>query len=288
MKIDEAFQVTRVRTGTLCAQLDCDTAPDTLDDALADAGYLRLDLGSAPGPIVEITPVEDGWGKDPGHRASAARMALALSHVIHAEYQPSPRRMQTMIEAVLGAVNTDFLGEHLVMVIAAYTAQNDPGLRLLESGSMYDPAPTDQARIAYNTIRIGSIVSDVALERVIAVGGNINGWHSLIEGNMRVDEPVVRMKRHDAADYEVLGVDPQLAEIISWIRANPDIDVPQFELYAKFIGIDARTAGLGIRKIMAERPQLIESGGPSSTMKSSSSGFSGPARSANSSADGEE
>lgn len=261
----KAFQITRARTEDLCAQLDCEPVSEEMDDALADAGYARLDHGSDPGPVALITPYVDAIGKDPGHRASATTLALAMSHVIHAETKPPRERFYAMVEKVLEEITTDALGEHLVSAIASYAASRDPGLHLLNAARIHDPAPVTQAKITFDAIRIGNVVSDIALERVIAVGAEIAGWQSLVEGNIRLDEPIVRLKRHDASDYESKGIPPQLAELIAWIRANPTVDVDTFENYAQFIGVDPREAGMDIQQLMRDRPQLIENGGPSST-----------------------
>jgi len=80
-------------------------------------------------------------------------------------------------------------------------------------------------------------------------------------GNIRVEEPIVRMRRHDAADYERHGIEPQIAELMAWIRANPEIEVDEFVRYAQFVGVEPKDAGIRIAAVLSNFPMLTHGGG---------------------------
>lgn len=290
MNNDHAFRITTAPTIALCGQLDCRPEADDLDDALADAGYARLDHGLSPGPNVAFLAMDNPPGRDPGHRAAALRLALSLCHIVHADGPPSLKRLELAAERVLEAAPTDPVGEGLVFAVMAYAAKRDPGSRMLDISEPFNPPAEMQAKIAHEIARHAGVITDVAIERAIAVGGNIPGWTALFMGNIRVEEPVVRVKRHDAEDFTRFGIEAPVAELIAWVKAHPDVTVKQFEKYANAVGVDPWDAEDRIRKglqiakeEMAKLPSHVagyitdEGGGPSSNRMSSSSGLTGPA-----------
>ena len=290
MNNEHAFRITTAPTLALCAQLDCRLEADDLDDALADAGYARLDHGLSPGNNVAFLAMDNPPGRDPGHRAAALRLALALSHIVHADGPPSLERLKLAAERVLDAVPTDPIGEELVFAVMAYAAKRDPGLRMLECTQPFNPPAEMQARIVHELARHAGVITDVAIERAIAVGENIPGWKALFMGNIRVEEPVIRVKRHDAEDFTRFGIEEPVAELMAWVKAHPDVSVKQFEKYANAVGVDPWDAEDRIRKAlqiakeeMAKLPSHAAGyitdygGGPSSMIMSSSSGLTGPA-----------
>lgn len=277
---DDAFRITTVPTRDLCVRLDCEPNTESLDGALADAGYVRLDHGLAPTTHTAITPCDPPAGLDPGHRAQAIALATNLFHIVHADGRPEPERLRYAAQIALETIDTDPIGEYIVGALAAYAVAKDPGMRDFVVDDPFAAAPAALARSAYEVARNRNVVTDVALERAASIGSGIPGWNELLMRNIRVEEPVVRVRRHDASDYEALGIEPPLAELMAWIRANPDVEVPDFISYAGFVGIDPREAGVrienalsGVQSITDARsagaddvgPQTNDSGGPSSS-----------------------
>ncbi len=290
MKNNHAFRITTAPTLALCAQLDCRLDADDLDDALADAGYARLDHGLSPGRNIAFLAMDHPPGRDPGHRAAALRLALALSHIVHADGPPSLPRLELAAERVLDAAHTDPVGEELVYAVMAYAAKRDPGSRMFDVSEPFNPPAEIQAKIAHEIARHAGVITDVAIERAILLGENIPGWKALFMANIRIEEPVVRVKRHDAEDFTRFGIEAPVAELIAWVKANPNVTVKEFEKYANAVGVDPWDAedrirkGLQIaREEMAKLPShssgyvTDDGGGPSSIMISSSSGLAGPA-----------
>lgn len=247
---DDAFRITTVATSDLCAQLDCTPETDDLDGALADSGYVRLDHGLDPGPTTAIMASDPPAGRDPGHRAPAIALATSLFHIIHADGAPDPERLRKAAHLALDIVSTDAVGERIVTALAAYASNRDPGRRPLWTEGPYGTARKALAKAAYETARGRNIITDVAIERAQAVGGNTPEWNIMLLANMRAEEPVVRVRRHDAQDYEKHGVEPQIAELIAWIRANPTVDADAFISYAQLVGVDPQQAGLRIAQAL--------------------------------------
>lgn len=256
---NDAFRITTVALGDLCAQLDCTPEADDLDGALADAGYARLDHGLPAGQNVAILPFDPPAGRDPGHRAPALALASSLFHIIHADGTPDLERLRKAAYLALETVSTDSVGETLVGALAAYAASKDPGPRPLWTEGPYGTAPRALAKVAYETARHRNVVTDVAIERAQGIGGNATQWNILLLSNMRAEEPVVRVRRHDARDYEKYGVEPQIAEMIAWIRANPDVETEAFIRYAQMVGVDPQQAGLRIADLLGAGKLLKDS-----------------------------
>lgn len=248
--VEEAFRITNVGAEELCVQLDCTPEIDDLDGALADAGYVRLDHGLEPEARIAIMPFDPPAGRDPGHRAPAIALAHSLFHVIHADGVPDPERLRNAVFLTLDMVSTDSVGERIIRALAAYAASKDPGPRPLWTEGPYGMATQALAGAVYQTARGRNIITDVAIERAQAVGGGSPAWNMQLLANMRAEEPVVRVKRHDAGDYEKLGIEPQIAELIAWIRANPEIDAERYSRYASMVGLDPREAGLKIANVL--------------------------------------
>lgn len=253
---DDAFRITTVGTAELCERLDCAANADALDGALADAGYVRLDHGLPPASEVAFTPCDPPAGLDPGHRAHAIALATNLLHVVHADGRPEPERIRDAAQMALDTIDTDPVGEFIVRALAAYSGTRDPGTRPFDTDDAFSAAPAALAKAAYEVARHRNVVTDVAIERAILLGDGIPGWNELVMRNIRVEEPVVRVRRHDASDYEKLGIEPPLAELMAWIRANPDVEVPDFVSYAQFVGIEPREAGIRIESALRGLPQL--------------------------------
>lgn len=260
---NDAFRITTVATGDLCAQLDCVPETDELDGALADAGYVRLDHGLPPGQSTAIMPMDPPAGRDPGHRAPAIALATTLFHIIHADGTPELERLRNTAYRALETVATDAVGERIVTALAAYAATKDPGPRPLWTEGPFGTAPRALAAVAYETARHRNVITDVAIERAQAAGEGIQAWNIMLLGNMRAEEPVVRVRRHDAADYESRGVDPQIAELIAWIRANPSVETEEYIRYAQMVGVDPQQAGLKIASLLGADKLLGDGARPS-------------------------
>lgn len=269
---DEAFRITTVKTDNLCAQLDCTAEIDDLDGALADSGYVRLDHGLVPDYHVSIMEMDPPAGRDPGHRGPAIALATNLFHIIHANGDPAPERLREAVRATLEAITTDSVGERIITALAAYSAKKDPGKKPLPIDGPYGISYQAVAAIAYETARHGNVITDVAIERAQSIGNDTQEWITSLLSNMRVEEPVIQVRRHDAADYEQYGIEPPLAELISWIKANPNIDSEDFIRYAKAAGVDAYQAAtqiasaLGAINLLEHKSHDIENGGPASSM----------------------
>lgn len=267
---DTSFRITVVTTAVLCARLDCAATVDSLDDALADAGYLRLDHGLVPEADVVIMPADRPAGRDPGHRGPALRIAHAMAHVVHADGMPETDRIRRAAETALELMPTDEVGRRIVQAAAAYHARNDPGLVMLSVGGVHDPDVERQAAAFHAVARNRGVVTDVALERAFDVGARVAGWRAAVMSNMRPEEPVMRVRRHDASDYEMRGIEPQLAELIAVLRSDPDINREEYCRHAKMIGLDPMDAAGRITAVLTDltllpAPQTpVENGGPSS------------------------
>lgn len=258
---DDAFRITTVPTVDLCSRLDCVVEADHLDGALAEAGYVRLDHGLAPAANIAIMQCDPPAGRDPGHRGPALALAHCLFHVIHADGKPERSRLISAGRLAVGTVRTDPVGERLVAALAAYSATRDPGPRPLPIQGAFGIAPPALATVVYEVARNRNVVTDVALERAALVGDGLEGWESMLAANIRAEEPVVRARRHDAADYEMIGFDPQIAELIAWIRANPDVGTEEFVRYTQMVGVEPREAAQRIENALTGRIALADRSG---------------------------
>ena len=253
---DDAFRITTVTVDDLCLRLDCEAEADQLDGALAEAGYVRLDHGLPPGTKVAIMQSDPPAGRDPGHRGPALALAHCLLHVVHADGRPEHDRLREAARLAIGVARTDPVGERLVSVLAAYAASRDPGPRPLPVEGAFGVAPAALATVVYEAARHRNVVTDVALERAASVGVEVAGWDALLAANIRAEEPVVRVRRHDASDYETVGFDPQIAELIAWIRANPDVGADDFIRYSQMVGVEPRDAAQRIESALVARAAL--------------------------------
>lgn len=255
---DDAFRITTVPTVQLCTQLDCAVDVDHLDAALADAGYVRLDHGLRPSTSTAIMACSPPAGLDPGHRAPALAFAHCLLHVVHADGRPEPERLRKAAHLAVATMTTDPVGERIVGALAAYSSSRDPGPRALPTGGAFGVASVILAKAVYDTARHRNVVTDVAIERAQSLGEDVPGWKDDLLSNMRVEEPIVRVRRHDAADYEKAGIEPQLAELIAWIRANPDVGADDFVRYSQMVGVEPRDAARRIENAIMGNARLTD------------------------------
>lgn len=255
---DDAFRITTVPTVQLCAQLDCGMGADEIDAALDDAGYVRLDHGLPPDRNTAIMSYSPSAGMDPGHRAPTLALAHCMLHVIHADGRPEPDRLRNAAQAAIDLGATDPVGEHLVAALTAYAASRDPGPRALPLTGPFGLSSETMAKAVYEVARHRNIITDVAIERAQSLGTDVEGWRSQLMSNARAEEPVVRVRRHDAADYESAGIEPQLAELIAWIRANPDVGADDFVRYSQMVGVDPREAVQRIETAVMARARLTD------------------------------
>lgn len=266
---DPSFRITTVATAGLAEQLVCTIDPDDLDDALDDAGYVRLDHGLVPGPQTAIMPVDRPAGRDPGHRGPAIALMLSLAGIVHADGDPSPRRLLLCAETALDLSWTDSVGEEIISAVAAYSRKRDPGATTISPIMAERHGVQTLAERVYAVTRNDHVVTDVAFARAIAAGGDIEGWEGALWTAKRPEEPMIRVKRHDAEDFERLGVEPKLAELMAWVKAHPDVSVERFSSYAENVGIESGEAVRGIEAAIDRlglRQIATEKGGPSSTV----------------------
>lgn len=269
---EEAFHITTVKTEDLCKQLDCTKETDDLDGALSDSEYVRLDHGIEPGPNLAIMKMSPPAGRDPGHRGPAIAFASNLFYIIHANGKPEAERLRKAVETVLEVLPTDIVGEKVITALAAYSAKKDPGRKPLITSGPYAISAQAMAAIAYETARYANVITDVSIERIREIGGYDEDWTRLVYSNMKADEPVHFVKKHDAAEYEKMGLEPQVAELIAWIKAKPDIQKDDFIRYAQDVGLDAHKAArkiataFGVLPMLTHEDQIIENGIPSSSI----------------------
>jgi len=266
---DPSFRITTVATAGLAEQLVCTLDPDDLDDALDDAGYVRLDHGLVPGAQTAIMPVDRPAGRDPGHRGPAIALMLALAGIVHADGDPQPRRLLLCAQTALDLSWTDSVGESIISAVAAYSRRRDPGSTTISPIMVDKHGLETLAERVYAVTRNDNVVTDVAFARAIAAGDGIQGWTDALWTAKRPEEPMIRVKRHDAADFERLGVEPKLAELMAWVKAHPDVSVERFSAYAENVGIETTEAVKGIEAAVERlglRQIETEKGGPSSTV----------------------
>lgn len=265
---ESAFRITTVETVVLAGQLDCGLTPDALDDALDDAGYVRLDHGLVPGKSTAIMPIDKPAGRDPGHRAPAITLMLSLCGIVHADGPPSRERLMQCAEVAMALSWTDSVGEHVMRAVAAYALRNDPGCTTIDPGVAGRHGTEVLAGEVYRITRHANVVTDVAFARALSAGALIDGWENALWRVKPVEEPFVMVRRQDAGEYEALGVEPRLAELMAWVKANPDTNIERFTIYARLVGMTASDAANGINAAVKRLslPQVeTEKGTPSST-----------------------
>lgn len=243
---EDAFRITTIETQKLCKQLLCSEDADDIDNALSDAEYVRLDHGLPPGDKVAILSFLPKAGKDPGHRGPAISFAMSLLHVIHGDGKPTQERARKTLELSMETVETDSIGERIIMASGAYYSQIDPGFKPLETEGPFAISPVAMAKTIYEVARNNNIVTDVCLLRAISLGSDIDGWEKLLLSNMRAEEPIVKIKKHDSIDFEQRGLEPALAEMLAWLKVNPKAGVRDFEKISQYAGYEPREAGLKI------------------------------------------
>jgi hypothetical protein len=243
---EDAFRITTIETQKLCKQLLCSEDADDIDNALSDAEYVRLDHGLPPGQKVAILSFLPKAGKDPGHRGPAISFAMSLLHVIHADGRPSQDRVRKTLELSMETVETDAVGEKIIAALGAYCAQIDPGYRALETVGPFAISPGAMARTVYEISRHSNIVTDVCLLRAISIGEKIEGWEKILLSNMKADEPIVKVRKHDSQYLEDRGLEPALAEMLAWLRVHPEAGLRDFEKLSEYAGYEPREAGLKI------------------------------------------
>lgn len=266
---DPSFRITTVETVSLANQLDCTVEPDDLDGALDDAGYVRLDHGLTPGSNIAIMPASHTAGRDPGHRAPAIALMHALTGIVHADGEPHPKRLLLCADTALDLSWTDIVGEEIIRAIAAYARKNDPGNTTIAAEMAEHHGVQSLAERVYAITRDSNVVTDVAFTRAILAGAEIEGWEDALWNAKRPEEPMIRVKRHEAEDFERFGVEPRLAELMAWVKAHPDVTADRFGVYAKALGIDPQDA---VKEITTAIEQIsirqieTEKGGPSSSV----------------------
>lgn len=280
--MDRVMRLTTTRYEALATGLKIDQ-PELLDESLAKAGYVRLDLGAKPGPLVVIMPVKNGpLSRDPGHRAVASATMRALLFVAHAEGKPARERIATCLASTRALAQTDVVGHDIIEALAAYHVQTPPDLVTLPAEILGNKNAA--AKAVYQVARDRGVVTDIAIERAYAVGGNVRGWREAIRRQLDPAEPVRRARRHDAAEYDEHGLGRPAGELLAWLRSNPEATLEQFKRRASLVGLDPKTAAEDIQRALVSQTKT-PIGGPSSTSTSSLSGSSGPAGSSSSSSD---
>lgn len=245
MEKEGEFRITTVATAILATQLDSSADGDHLDDALHDAGYARLDHGSAPGETVAITPVTQGIGRDPGHRANTLETLRALMHVVRADGRPAPARLATLANAAERLAPTDAVGQWLCEVNLAYALRRDDAPAQIPPEVWRTNSPDEMAKTLYAAASWNGTVTDVALERALAASDQ-EGWAAAIWAAHPAHEPVVRVKRNDPGRLEALGMDPAVAELVTWVQTHPEVTVARFTAYAGNLGLDQQRIAEGI------------------------------------------
>lgn len=265
---DATLRITTIDTAVLARQLDCHMDATALDAALDDAGYVRLDHGTDPGPSTAIMEVERAVGLDPGHRAPAIMLMRSLCSIVHADGPPTRDRLMACAETALSLSWTDSVGESVIEAAAAYAVRNDPGDTVIDPSMAERHGVDELARRIYAVTRNNNVVTDVAFARAMSAGALIEGWKDALWRAKPVEEPIVMARRHDASEYEALGIEPRLAEIMAWVKAHPDVDTERFTRYAQLVGMTSQEAARSIADAVERlaTPQIeTEKGTPSST-----------------------
>jgi hypothetical protein len=229
------FSVTLARMNEALGLKSTDIA--TLDEALKNNGYLRLDSGFNPGNNVRYIKVPETWNKN---MLIEAMPQIALARASITISSASGNLDKITAQKITERYSTENkAAKELIALQIAFSMENpnkDYAQPLRETYNFSDASLKNVAlwtlsinsKITNQMIRVAADITTVSVEEILA---------SFPEG-LHISDDL----SGDVIEIQNKGLNPTAAELCQWLKINPYVENPRYEKYCSNLGLNPQRA----------------------------------------------